>query len=712
MAIDDKKVCMRAYEAFDPNITLGGVKITHIPEKPENFRTILNFGKKPENRTFPYEDFPEIVVDRDSSGNIIDTSFSGMTEEEEIKYLQKLRSYWFKGIWFYNGDKLEYITGDHWYYLNIMKLNVKYIDNNGVLQRGRKNPYFIDGDRDWYLMWKQCEVMTFVAGMIYVTKRRAGKSMKACSVLLSAATRTKEAECGIQAQNGEFAKKMFSELVNLWKKIPKHELFFPTHIGNDNPTAALEFTAPTKVRGSSKFFAEKETLNSLIDWQSTTSAAYDGRTMYRFLIDEASKIRNCDINELVGIVKETLGDGASYIGKMIITSTAENLGGQTLKQFENLWNTSNPAVRNDFDQTTSGFFRFFQGADVGYRYDPKIDGKISAKYNKPTIDHWGYSDKEAARAIILELRRGKTGDDLIKFTRKFPLSEEEAFMYAENTCPFDTIKINTQRNHNEDLRVSGQLDIVQGDFVWGTGQDFQRVEFHPSDKGKWQVAWMPEEEDRNKFEFSMNVGRPTRSFVYTGIDPFDHNMTEDGKRFSNGAGVSICLGHPTHLQRGFVCTYNNRPPTAAIFYEDMLKQAMFYSSPIIVENQKAGIITWFNGKGFGGFIEGNPLELKNVKEGVSTSGKDTRIAMINGMVAYVHEYIGKKTKKVDGDFIDTWGDCPFEELLDDLIKFNPSNWTPSDLTVAGMLALLSLRKREYTYAEPQQNLSDFISLSK
>ena len=711
----DNKDCYRAWQNYTPVDKLGGFKITHIPQKPSNFKSIANYGKKKENRTFPYEEFPNLVVERDDNGNITDTSFEGMSEEEEVAYLKTLVDRWQNGIWFYNGDNLEYITGDHWYYLNIMKINVKYKGSKGRLKRGRKNPYFIDGDRNWFYLWKQIEMLNPVAGMIFVTKRRGGKTLKACSTMLSAATREMEVECGIQAQNGEFAKKLFSELVSLWKNIPRHELFFPTHSGNDSPTTSLEFRTPTKTRGSSKFFSQKEVLDSSIDWAATTPAAYDGRTMYRFLLDEASKINGCDVNDLVGIVKETLGDGASYIGKMIITSTAENIGGKTLKQFETLWKESDPKLVSEMGQTPSGFYRFFQGADIGYRYDPEVDGKLSAKFDKPTIDHWGYSDREVARSIILELRKGKTGDALVKFIRKFPLSEEEAFMYAENTCPFDTVKINQQITYNDDLRLSGNLDLVRGNFFWS--ESYRKVDFAPAEKGRWLVSLMPEPEDRNQYEFSMNVARPTRNYFSIGIDPFDHNQTEDKKRFSNGASATLCLGYSTHPHRGFVCMYNNRPATANLFYEDMLMQAMFYSSPVIVENQKHGLVNWFQDKGFGGFIESDPLDLKKTTEGVSTRSLDTRNTMVNGMVAFVYESIGKKNVRIPNEhgelqFEEVWGDCPFDDFLRELVQFNNANWTPSDMTVAAMLALLSTKKAQYTVQEASFNIEDFIHLSE
>jgi hypothetical protein len=37
---------------------------------------------------------------------------------------------------------------------------------------------------------------------------------------------------------------------------------------------------------------------------------------------------------------------------------------------------------------------------------------------------------------------------------------------------------------------------------------------------------------------------------------------------------------------------------------------------------------------------------------------------------------------------DLYGLCPFDELIDDMLRFDANNWTPSDQTVAAMLSVL------------------------
>lgn len=696
--------CIDAWHSFNYDIRVSGLKITCIPEKPP-FDSIPNYGRPRHERKFK-SSVPETIEDAD--GRIWFKGYD--TVEKEKRLLKKFHEWRNTGYWFYNGDRLEFITGDHWYQLSVLKIKLKEVKADGTGTRGRNLPHFIDAHRDLFYFWRMVSLHKYCFGMLFLGYRRFGKTGDAIACKLNKNTQTKDAVSGIQAQNDKFAGRIFKELVAQWRNLPQHPYFFPIHTGESDPASALKFYAPNKSsKHNQRVEINEEALNTIIDFRATNAVAYDGEPISDLLMDEVSKWVTANLTEIMSVNIETLADGLEALGKIYATTTAENIGGKTLPEFIQLWNESDLDKRDGIGQTPSRLWRVFISADQGYRHNPSEDGELPEDLKHPTIDEFGYSDRDRARKVILYARSKMSGETLVRYIRKYPLTAEEALMYSATNCPFDTKKLNTQLTWNENTRVTIGDSVVQGNFAWEPGLEFRRSVWQPSDQGRWLQCWMPAEADRNQWDVQNGILVPTRQWVFTGIDPFDHKTTEEYKH-SNGASASLCLGYPiTHPEQGFVCIYNNRPPDPYIFYEDMIKQAMFYSSPIMVENQKYGIVKWLEHHGFGGFVEPNPMRVGQKNDGISTKDADLRIAMINGLMAYIHKYVGqRKETDADGDEIEVYGNCPFDMLLKDWIMFNPMQWLKSDLTVASMLSLLALRKVEYEFVNTQSyTLSDW-----
>tara|TARA_R110000787_G_scaffold20623_7_gene61428 strand:+ start:1940 stop:4048 length:2109 start_codon:yes stop_codon:yes gene_type:complete len=679
----DNEECKKAHDEFIPERFLQGLRITCVP-KPPPANKIANYGLKIEDRRFKPFPLPEIEEIYDNDDNVIGTKFRDHTQEEEHKLLKELYEYRTKGFWFYNRDRLEYLTGDHWYYLNVIKIKI-IKKSNGTLKKVSGLPNWNDADRNFYYFWREVEMHHFQFGVILVSGRRSGKTSKAISILLNAATSTVDADCGLQAQNGKMAASIFSRLVRTWQNLPEHEFFFPMHVGDDNPKTTLDLRPPKKRSSKTRVNVKQKALFSKIDYRSTTSHAYDGEGLHRMFLDEASKIDGCDVNELINVIRETLAEGSRASGKMLITSTAENIGGKTLKQFEELVTNSDPSKTNDLGQTSSGFMFYFMSATKAYRHDPE-DGNLPEHLTKATLDDWGYSDEEAARNVILALRKGKSGNRLIEFIRKYPLDVSEAFTYGVTDSPFDVVKLNQQKAHNHDIKRF-QDPIIRGNFEWDGGVRFTKVVFHPRPDGKWLVQNLLKPESTNQSTNSMKGKTPTRFECITGIDSFDHDQTEETteSKFSKGAGVTLCHSGGYYSRPTFVCIYLNRPPKAEIFYEDMLKQSIFYSSPAMIENQKPTILSFWKKNGYGGYIMKDPLNAKSKTDGISTRSDTTRLEMDNKIMAHIYDNVGRIDES-------TMGNCFFDDLIKDWKEFNPQKRTKYDLSIASGLALLGTLK--------------------
>ena len=111
-----------------------------------------------------------------------------------------------------------------------------------------------------------------------------------------------------------------------------------------------------------------------------------------------------------------------------------------------------------------------------------------------------------------------------------------------------------------------------------------------TEKGKWEITWVPEVQNQNVITSRYNKKFPGRSdALVAGCDPYDHDTTTDGRRSDAAAHVFHKFSMASDASMQFVCEYINRPPKAEIFYEDMIKMCVFYGCQILVENNKVGI---------------------------------------------------------------------------------------------------------------------------
>lgn len=704
-----KQECKQAYEGFEKLRYIYGLKITCIPDPPP-YNKINNYGLPIDERIFKPIELPDIETIDDKDGNPVLPFFRGMTTREQAQavvdgidgadigekekdFIRKIYEYRTKGYFFYNKDKLEYITGDHWYMLNILKIDKpKIVNGFPIVEEG--HPDFIDAQRDLFIHWQQCLVSKNCFGQLVITRRRFAKTTFATSVLLNSATIIPRSRNGIQAQNREGAKGVFDKIVDMWRKLPKHPFFYPTHAGEDNPSSKLEFREPRKRSGKIKYSIQEEVLDSWIDYRATRAQSYDGLRLTRYYLDEASKIEDCNLIELFNVVRETLAIGSIIVGKMIVTSTAENIGGKTLEQFKMLWDDSSLETRDNspLKMTSSGLLPIFIPADYGYLHDPDEDGDIPDELKKPTIDKWGYSDRETARKVIMATRKNKSGNSLIQFIRKFPLTESEAFTFGVSSSPLPLEKIQEQRMFNHDfLSVSNPLK--RGNLIW----DYQRggtpkVKFVENENGIFQYNPRIQPEDLNQITRGVGGFTPSRRMCFTGVDPFDHKTTEDGD-FSKAAAVTICRDPKYFSKPCVVGVYYGRPSDPKILFDDILKMCVFFSSIAYIENQKPGCVNHFIDEGFSEFLGHDWFHPQSKTQGISTRDEKFKSLMLDRLISYVSENVGK-IETSDGVM---YSEHYFDRLLEDWYNLNPyqEKWTKFDLSIATILALMGLEKPHY-----------------
>ena len=561
------------------------------------------------------------------------------------------------GFWFMNNGKPTYLTGLHYFYLTHWMLDTGY-------------PDFRIPDLEFFYFLQYCIEDPHSLGMIECTKRRQGKTVRAGVFLYDLTSRAKNIYGGIQSKTLEDAKNnVFAKgLILPFKQLP--DFFVPVYDTEkgQTPKSELRFFKQNKRGKNQEIYDPRTELESTITFKSSDMYAYDGTKLHRYVADECGKTKDIDVFERHQVVQFCLQLDGEIIGKCLYTTTVEEMdsGGE---DFQRLWEASNQDERNANGRTKSGLYRYFLPAFKTLYYD---------KY--------GYPNEEKAKQYYMNERESLEDDSkaLASYIRKNPFTIEEAFWKEGETCLFDSIKINKQL---ESITWMREKDLFhRGDFVWKDGKRDGMVEFKQSQKGKFYIhKAIPVNLEWNDVDKKGTKFTPTNvSKFVAGCDPFDHNVVASGSRMSNGAGyVYAKYDANSDLSETFICEYIHRPQTSDIFYEDMLKMSVFFGCKILVENNKIGIVKYFQFRGYEKFLMKLP---KSKTFGVPANAK-THQQMVEELELYVFENCNKVI---------------FKNLLIDLLSFDINNTTKFDAAMAAGWTLVACGKKNYQQREFSQ----------
>lgn len=565
------------------------------------------------------------------------------------KFIQDCWLYRLGGFWFMNGGEPEYLTGAHWFYLSCYELDT------GL-------PKYKELDRDYFYLWSWVLKTEWCYGLVELTKRRAGKSYRAGCIALESSSRSLNFNVGIQSKTDDDAAKFFKKTITTpYRKLPY--FFKPkTNLPQSGKMSVRELKFET---GSVQSELE---LGSVIDYGSSGESYYDGQKLKLYIRDEAGKVVTANINDGFDVVQFCLKDDEGrIIGKCIHTTTVEKerdkKGGRKEentcdRNFLKMWKESNQNELID-GQTASGMIRFFAPAD-----------------QMRHIDKFGRADAETAyNEIMRERERIKDNPrKLANLKRKEPLTEKEAFQSDGDTAVFNPEILNSRLDELKWVKPQYQT----GNFQWKDGIRDGEVEFSPNPNGRFKVMYLPEKGQANRVVKYGGIFQPAGKESFSaGIDTYDHRQNSQGSRahgLSDGALVIMKKFHPLHESRvdgGPCCIYKARP-APEVFYEDCLMALRYYGVPALVENNKPGLLNYFEDRGHYDFLVWIP-------------GKNTP-----GIYAGTksNSFIAELTDQFITDNINT---VYYEELLEDWLGFSPDDTNDYDLAMAFGYALMMLK---------------------
>ncbi len=593
-----------------------------------------------------------------------------------------------EGFWFDNDGTPTYITGTHYMYLQWSKIDV------GA-------PDFREANRLFYIFWEACKADKRCYGMCYLKNRRSGFSFMSSAETVNQATISSDARFGILSKTGSDAKKMFTD-----KVVPisiNYPFFFkPIQDGMDRPKSELAYRVP-----ASKFTRKKITANekqedlagldTTIDWKNTGDNSYDGEKLQLLVHDESGKWERPDnILNNWRVTKTCLRLGSRIIGKCMMGSTSNSLdkGGDNFKK---LYGASNVTKRNRNGQTASGLYSLF--IPMEWNYEGFID-----EYGRPvfdTPDHEVFDPHgELIDVGVVENWQNEADglkndqDALNEFYRQFPRTTEHAFRDETKNSIFNLVKLYEQIDYNEEL--SSTLPLTRGNFQWVNGVKDSTVIFYPDNKGRFKLSWTPPSQLQNNVIIKNGVKHPGNEHMGAfGCDSYDISGTVDGKGSKGALHGLTRFSMEDAPANSFFLEYLARPQTAEMFFEDVLMALVFYGMPILAENNKPRLLYYLRRRGYRGFSMNRPDKVWNKlstaeKEvgGIPNSSEDIKQAHAAAIEMYIQDHVGMKK---DGSF----GDCYFNELLNDWAKFDINKRTKFDASISSGLAIMANNRHLY-----------------
>jgi hypothetical protein len=643
-------------------VEIQGLKIG-IPTRPSKHDIMFNKRSR-KDQMWRKQPIPRITPDNESD-------YKEYIEQEFTRRIN--------GAWFYNNGTPIYITGSHYFMLQHAKIKSTIGE-----------PEYRDPNRAIFYFWEACKADERCYGMVFLKARRLGFSTIGQAELVNNATITEDGLFAIISKKEKDAKSFFRKSVNMFRNLIHP--FKPMVDGSTNPQSELNFSEPAqRISKNNKVIAPNGGLNTRMNFEATSENSYDGEEVTMAVLDEIGKFpTGVSFAEFWANFKPTLEVGDDIVGKALAGSTANDLnkGGQA---FKDCYYGSDIFQRDGNGRTKTGLYRMFVPASDSLQGFFDVYGNIikdNPKTPIPTRTE-GKFITQGSKSFIRKRYEGKKGADLLREKKLYPESPEDAFWDDSSDNGFNQIKIEEQRQYIQQL---DRNPIIRGNFMWKNAERDTQVEWHPNEQGRFWITWMPKQELQNKHFYKNGKMFPANVEMGAGgVDTFDLDVTID--KGSDGAFHFKTKTSPLNdfPSDQFILEYIHRPPLARDFYEDVLMAAVFYGFPLLVENNKYGIVRYFEERGYDGYIMDIPKQYdksktRNVKKskGIAMSSQDILDAHQEGIQWWIEKNIGETDS---GDF----GEMYFVRTLEDWSKFNPNKRTAFDATISSGLAIMACK---------------------
>jgi len=688
-------------------IVLDGLRI-QLPLPPKNKKNILFSNLPVEEQYWRRQEPPKGLMPE--------------TEDEYANYILEEYRRRREGVFFMNKGKCQWLCPAHYIGLQHNKM----LDSGGYKE-------FRLAQRDMYYFTLACIIDPRSVGELFVKSRRTGFTEEIIDYFVNDSTSMKNSLMGITSKTGEDAQEAFLKYSYGIQNLPFY--FQPVVKGKIDDRNKMEFgkvSDNTREAKKKKDTSTDDYLNTKVDWMNSTTLAYDSKKLKRYLCDEGGKrLKPQNIIDHYNNVKPTMITGGRVVGKCFMGSTLnpKDSGGQ---EFEDLYWNSSVLNRNENGRTTTGLYSYFLPAHknmedytdkYGICHEFLQPGEFfyNAQGIKKTIGSLQFLNNEFASAK----RMG--GRYYNNVRRLDPITIEDAFRDELQTQLFDVEKLNDQMAYNKKNNI--EKTLVRGNFYWIDGIKFGKVGWKPNETGRFLVSWIPDKEHQNRFiekqVFGIKTKCPVNNYSATlACDPYDKDAVVDSKLVSTESGVQHNLGSrgAIHGLTGFnlnfapsnefFLEYICRPKNAEMFFEDALMACIFYSIPMLTENNKQSMLEYFWRNGFRGYsttrFDKDPMKLSADEKklgGIPNSSPNMINAHWTAIETYIDRYVGHYTPTESETKIrevNAMGCMPFNKTLQDWLKFDPKKRTDYDASISSGLAIMAINQELYKPKEEKK----------
>lgn len=698
---------------YEQIISVGEHKI-HLPKPPKKKEDIFFINDKPENAYWKrQEDYPEIwyyfvpyktFVDCDATLYNDDHTEIKELSREDSDIIRKLYDREINrrvnGVFFRNGDDLEYLTGSNYFTLQWCRMF-------GNPENGGYGTYAKFQRDIFYLldhMWQP-----HILGLYISKAKKTGiTQIIDGGYFVDLGTRKEEWMIGMMSVNINKANDNNMKLFlyafdNLPLALKPNVGFRATKGGN------LEFSESTKIKSGKQ---SVNVLNTRVFTVPTSEHSFDSHFMNVQHSDEFPKYF-ADSNEHPKEIFRNNKAGVKFQnvfrGRYILSSYPPEKDDEGSKEGEEIFLKSKLSTKDEDGVTESELICYHIPAHKSYF---------------ACIDKYGDCNEKKALSIILKNRERVKKDKkaYLAEVRQNPLDEKEAFGTGGASSVFDTVYLGDLKyDLNERIINSGERLWVDGNLkwqnsLWEIGKKDQRppgvfcpVVFEPlsewdilnSVPGNFRMYFDIPREDRNlpirlgKDEQG-NVLPPEKFKYFGGTDPInyaDDEAVEEGSMQSNFTinlhDEKMNTMHRAIVTKIILSEYSGRPELAEAAYQDIVKEIIYFGKLTLVEGNSPTFFTRLMNEGLGNYLivkhsDGylcrwnNTFEKKDYK-----SVKRTKNAVQDETMEAIIEAIKHYTFRSENDERNQYAKTIRSlELLEQFCKFTPTETKKYDRVMA------------------------------